>query len=144
MRRHSPFLGASIRILAIIAIALSWLLMSPLYAVFLTVFFVWLALGLDPRIVGGVALLFLVAIPPLLYLGQQAQAEQLANFAFILLSMTVLLQIFELMAVPQLRAYPQYRNRIGSDIRPRFIPYHVLWERARVDGVIPPRLLYEG
>jgi len=81
--------------LAVIVLLLLWFLVSPTTAFFWTIFLVWWAFRLDARIVGGVALAFLVCIPIFLFLHMEERAEQFAVYVYFLLIITVALQIIE-------------------------------------------------
>lgn len=63
---------------------------------FWTVFFLFALFKLDSKYVGQAALVCLVCLPFLLALGKDPVAEQLAVYAFFLLTITVALQIIEL------------------------------------------------
>lgn len=78
----------------LIAVAL-WVLVSPDTAFFWSVFLAWWVLRLDSRILGGVAIGFLVLIPVLQYFHEDARAEQIAVYVYFLLVMVVVLQIIE-------------------------------------------------
>ena len=65
-------------------------------AFFCIVFLAFLLFKLDPKYAGQAALVCLVCIPPLMALQKEAQAEQIAVYAFFLLVITVALQVVEL------------------------------------------------
>src|SRR5436305_1134061 len=116
----------SLKIVALAIAALAWFFLPPTYALFLTVTLVWLAFRLDSRIVGGIALAFLIAIPLLLFFGLQPQAETIAVYVFLLLCITVLLQLVEFAAGREPVPAPQrpYTSR------PRRIPRQVEYMHA--------------
>ena len=69
--------------------------------VFWTVFLSFLLFGWDSRFAGALAILALTACPILLSLDFQADAEQVAVYAYYLLVMTVVLQIIEFKRHPE-------------------------------------------
>jgi hypothetical protein len=81
-------------IIAMVVLTL-WFTVDLSTAFLWTVFLLWWAFRLDPRILGGIAIAFLVAIPVAQYFGADAKAEQLAVYVYFLLVMVVALQIIE-------------------------------------------------
>lgn len=70
-------------------------------AVFWTLFFAFLVFRWDSRYIGGLAILALTACPVLLSLELEAEAEQMAVYAYYFLVMTVVLQIIEFKRHPE-------------------------------------------
>lgn len=81
-------------VIAIVALML-WLTIDFRDAFLWTVFLLWWAFRLDARILGGIAIAFLVAIPIAQSFGADAKAEQLAVYVYFLMVMVVTLQIIE-------------------------------------------------
>ena len=69
-------------------------------AFFWTLFFTFLLFKIDSKYVGQAALICLVLLPFLLSVNKEAVAEQVAVYAFFLLTITVALQIAELKRNP--------------------------------------------
>lgn len=92
----STFSNNLIKVIGLVVVALLWFYVPPETALLWSVFLIWLTFRLDERILGGIAILFLICIPVLLALGHDARAEQMAVYVFFLLCMTVALQIFNL------------------------------------------------
>ena len=69
-------------------------------AFFWTMFFTFLLLKIDSKYVGQAALICLVLLPFFLAVNKEAVAEQVAVYAFFLLTITVALQIAELKRNP--------------------------------------------
>lgn len=86
-----------LKISGLIVVFLLWVFVAPTTAFFWSVFLLWATWRLDARIIGAVALAFLVTIPALLYIGQDIRAEQLAVYVYFLLAITVVLEIIEMM-----------------------------------------------
>ncbi len=127
---------------AVLAVALLWLLMPSIYTFFITIFLFWAAFHFDSRIIAGVALLFLAFIPFLLAFGRQVLAEQFAVYVFLLLAITVALQVFELTRsptrpLPTTSAVPEHMRDTATVQQNS---YTVLLNRARMDGVYPSNL----
>jgi hypothetical protein len=139
MNRTFFTLRNTLRAATLLIAALMWLFLPWAYALFLTITMVWVAFRLDSRIIGGVALAFLLAIPALLLFGWQAQAETIAVYVFALLCITVLLQLVEF--ATQSKEAPA-RPLALTDVQPKITPYQVRYMHAHIDGIIPRNLLY--
>lgn len=87
----------NVKIVFLIIIALVlWYFVSLTAAFFWTVFIAFIIFNLDSTIIAQAALICLVMLPILLATGREGVAEQVAVYAYFLLSMTVGLQIIEL------------------------------------------------
>jgi len=80
-------------------VALAYL--EPESVFFWLLFLAFLFFGWDARYTGALAILALTACPILLSLEWQAEAEQMAVYAYYLLVMTVVLQIIEFKRHPE-------------------------------------------
>ncbi|MDO8492284.1 MAG: hypothetical protein Q7S34_01425 [bacterium] len=72
-----------------------WFTVSAVTAFFWTIFLVWWAFRLDSRILGWIAIAFLVLIPVTQYFDADERAEQIAVYVYFLLVIVVTLQIIE-------------------------------------------------
>ncbi len=93
---------SNVKIVFLIILALVlWYFVSITAAFFWTVFIAFIIFNLDSTIIAQAALICLVMLPILLATGKEGIAEQVAVYAYFLLSMTVGLQIIELKRNPQ-------------------------------------------
>lgn len=130
-------LNRVVQIAAVAVLALVWVFIPGVYTFFVSVLVVWAAFRLDSRMVAGSALLLLVMIPVLLATDHQDQAELFAVYVFFLLSITVVLQILELMLDSSPVAAPAPLRRVIQDmVQVRVLPNpeHM---HARMDGITP-------
>lgn len=72
-----------------------WSTVAPTTAFFWSIFLIWWAFRFDSKIVGGVALIFLLFIPLFISQHLEAKAERFAVYVFLLLAITAVLQVIE-------------------------------------------------
>lgn len=83
------------RITILLVALVLWAFVTPITAFFWNIFLVWWVFRLDSRILGWVAIGFLILIPVVQYFNADDRAEQVAVYVYFLLVMIVTLQIIE-------------------------------------------------
>jgi|GEM_PF-2826100 len=78
--------------------ALSWFFASPLTAFFTSVFFVWWAFKLDPRILLTVALMLVLGMAAFFSVKLDVQAHNLAVYVYTLLMLSSALFVLEIIS----------------------------------------------
>jgi hypothetical protein len=109
--------------------------LPPMTAFFSTVFVIFVAFRIDPRILGVVAIILLFSIPALQYFDQNEHAEEVAVYVYFLLVTIVVLQILHAKDESGGEWIGSRKNKQKKKIDPIVIPERITYTKGGVTYV---------
>jgi hypothetical protein len=107
-------------------------LLPPITAFFSTVFVIFVAFRIDPKILGVVAIVLLLSIPALQYFEQNDRAEEVAVYVYFLLVTIVVLQILNAKDESSGEWIGNRRSAQKKKIDPIVIPERITYTKGGV------------